>query len=75
MSLVRSNDELHVSCRGTQYLVGKGLNLGEAMKEASNQLGGIGGGHAIAAGATIKGEKEKKFSELVDLLIANQLKG
>ena len=75
LSLVKSNDELHVSCRGTQYLVGRGLNLGEAMKEASNKLDGIGGGHAIASGATIKGDKEEEFLEIVDSIIIQQLKG
>jgi len=75
LSLVKSDDELHVSCRGTQYLVGKGLDLGLAMKEASTQLGGIGGGHAIASGATIASDKEKEFLDIVDSIIVNQLKG
>ena len=32
ISLVKQGDEVHVSCRGNQYLVSKGLDLGGAMK-------------------------------------------
>jgi RecJ-like exonuclease len=74
-SLVCKEDELHVSCRGNQYLVDKGLDLGSAMKNAADTLGGNGGGHKIAAGATIPIEKKEKFLETVDSLILRQLKG
>jgi len=74
LSLVRNDDEIHVSCRGNQYLVSKGLDLGVAMKEASTKLGGHGGGHAIASGATIKIEKEDEFLKMVDDIIIKQLK-
>jgi RecJ-like exonuclease len=73
-SLVKKDDEIHVSCRGTQYLVSRGLDLGIAMKEASNKLGGLGGGHAIASGATIDSSKEEEFLNLVDEVIGKQLK-
>jgi len=75
ISIVRKDDELHISCRGNQYLVKKGLDLGLAMKKVSEKLGGHGGGHAIASGATIDGKKEKDFLEIVDKIIVNQLKG
>jgi len=75
ISLARKNDELHVSCRGNQYLVNKGLDLGLAMKEAAGQLNGHGGGHKIAAGATISSEKEEEFLGMVDRIIAQQMKG
>jgi single-stranded-DNA-specific exonuclease len=61
LSLARKDGEIHISCRGNQYLVSKGLDLGYAMKEASTKLGGYGGGHAIASGATIADEKEEEF--------------
>ena len=73
-SLVKKDDEIHISCRGTQYLVSYGLDLGFAMKEASNKLGGLGGGHAIASGATIDLSKEEEFLDLVDEIISKQLK-
>lgn len=75
ISLVRKKDELHVSCRGNQYLVSMGLDLGFAMKEAAAELDGHGGGHKIAAGATINIEKKEEFLEIVDKKIAGQLKG
>jgi RecJ-like exonuclease len=75
ISLVHKNDELHVSCRGNQYLVDGGLDLGFAMREAATRLDGNGGGHKIAAGATINIEKEEEFLEIVDGIIVKQLKG
>jgi len=74
ISIVRKNDEIHVSCRGNQDLVKKGLDLGIAMKKASEKLGGHGGGHAIASGATISSDKEKEFLEYVDEIIVKQIK-
>jgi len=74
LSIARKDGEIHISCRGNQYLVSKGLDLGYAMKEASNKLGGHGGGHAIASGATIVGEKEQEFLNLVDEIISKQIK-
>lgn len=74
LSIARKDGEIHISCRGNQYLVSKGLDLGYAMKEASTKLGGHGGGHAIASGATIAGEKEEEFLNLVDEIIGKQIK-
>jgi RecJ-like exonuclease len=75
LSLVKKDDELHVSCRGNQYLVSKGLDLGLAMNETAKKLGCHGGGHSIAAGATISSEKEEEFLDMVDTIITKQLKG
>lgn len=75
VSIVKKDGELHISCRGNQYLVNKGLDLGSAMSDAANKLGGHGGGHKIAAGATIKSEKEEEFLDIVDDIIVKQLKG
>ena len=74
LSIARKDGEIHISCRGNQYLVSKGLDLGYAMKEASTKLGGHGGGHAIASGATIADEKEQEFLNLVDEIIGKQIK-
>ena len=74
-SIVRKEDELHISSRGTQYLVDKGLDLGLAMKSVSRDLDGNGGGHKIAAGATIQLDKENDFLNKTDLIISKQLKG
>ena len=46
-------DTLKISGRAGKALVAAGLNLGNLMKKAGEELGGIGGGHAMAAGASI----------------------
>lgn len=74
-SFVKKDDEIHVSCRGNQYLVDKGLDLGLALNEIGKQLDGNGGGHKIAAGATLSSEKEEEFLELINKFIEKQLKG
>ncbi len=75
ISLVRKDPEIHISSRGNQYLVEKGLDLGAAMNVAAKKLEGHGGGHKIAAGATINSEKENEFLQIVDSIITEQLKG
>ena len=70
-----TDDEVHVSCRGNQKLVEQGLDLGSAMKTIATELGGYGGGHKIAAGATIAFDKEKEFLEKVDTILVQQMKG
>jgi RecJ-like exonuclease len=71
---VKKDDEIHVSCRGNQHLVKKGLDLGFAMNNAAKKLGGHGGGHAIASGATIASDKEEEFLKIVNEIIVKQLK-
>ena len=74
-SLARKDDELHVSARGNQVLVAQGLDLGGALKTVSTELGGHGGGHKIAAGATIAQDKEEEFLEKVNQILMGQLRG
>jgi len=75
-SLARKEDEkeIHVSCRGNQQLVRKGLDLGFAMKKVATDLNGHGGGHKIASGATIDIQKEKEFLDKTDEIINTQIK-
>ena len=74
ISIVKNDGEIHVSCRGNQYLVERGLDLGLAMSEAAKKLGGHGGGHKIASGATIDAKKEDEFLDIVEKIITNQMK-
>ena len=67
------NDNTKVSSRGTRKQVNKGLNLSVVMKEASEQVGGSGGGHDIAAGAVIPRGKEKQFVETANAIVSEQL--
>ena len=61
------------SARATKSLVTKGLDLAVALREAASQLGGDGGGHNIASGASIPKGKEEKFLTLVDEIVGRQL--
>jgi len=64
---------IKVSARGTKRLVNKGLNLSAALKKAAEKVGGIGGGHDIAAGATIPKGEEERFLEILEKELKNQL--
>ncbi len=64
---------LKVSGRGTREMVRNGLDLSSAMRSASELVGGSGGGHNIAAGATVPEEREEDFLLAIDLLITVQL--
>ncbi len=70
-----ADNEVHISCRGNQHLVKQGLDLGSAMKTVAEGLGGFGGGHKIAAGATISFGKEEEFLQKVDVVLVQQRKG
>ena len=72
-SIVKKPDELHISCRGNKYLVKNGLDLGLAMETIAKKLNGHGGGHQVAAGATIAVDKEEEFIALLDEIIENQV--
>lgn len=67
--------ETKVSSRGTRYLVSKGLDLATACREAAEKVGGRGGGHPIASGATIPKGKEEIFLNLLDEIVGRQIKG
>jgi RecJ-like exonuclease len=55
LSLEEKN-RIKLSARGTRQLVEAGLNLSKILSECSLAVGGVGGGHNIAAGATIPKE-------------------
>lgn len=55
------NDTIKVSSRASKALVDSGLNLADVMKRAALETGGIGGGHRIAAGASIPKDKLNPF--------------
>jgi len=69
----KGQGEVKVSARGTEELVEKGLNLSKAMKKAAAVLDSVGGGHDIAAGATIPKGSEEEFLEILEKEIKSQL--
>jgi len=74
IAFARKNDEeTKVSARGTGRLVGQGLDLSVVMGDASEAVGGGGGGHDVAAGATIPAGREREFVDHADSIIGEQL--
>jgi len=69
IGLAISEEGLKISARATDKAVEQGINLKEIMSAVSAELGGEGGGHAAASGATIPGGAENQFIEKVDNLI------
>ncbi len=64
---------IKVSARATRSMVEKGLDFSIIMREASSKVGGSGGGHNIAAGATIPKGKEEEFLDIVEKMIKEQM--
>ncbi|MGQ0534873.1 MAG: DHH family phosphoesterase [Methanobacteriota archaeon] len=65
--------ELKVSARATRALIARGVDLAAALREAAGAVGGAGGGHPIAAGATVLAEKEEAFLSRVDAVVGAQV--
>jgi len=63
------------SARTTAMAIGKGVNLGDVMRVASEKYGGKGGGHNVAAGAQVPIDQLENFVNSVNELVEKQLKG
>ena len=63
------------SGRTTEAALRKGVNLGDVMRMASEEHGGKGGGHNIAAGAQVPLDKLESFIKTANELVGRQLKG
>jgi RecJ-like exonuclease len=73
IAFAESEKGIKVSARATYRLVEKGVHLAKAMQRAAEAVGGIGGGHSVAAGATIPEGKEEEFLRVLDRIIGEQL--
>ncbi|EQD34392.1 phosphoesterase RecJ domain protein, partial [mine drainage metagenome] len=62
-----------VSGRGTLRLVAQGLDLSTALRLGAEAVGGEGGGHRVASGATIPSGSRDRFLAVVDRTVAEQL--
>lgn len=60
------DSDIHISARATKFLIDQGLDLGLSISNAAKKVGGFGGGHKIAAGATIPKGKEHEFLKFFD---------
>jgi len=70
-----SDGRVKVSARTTRQIVEAGAHLGKLLQEACHEIGSgaEGGGHNIAAGATIPRGSEKRLLDIVERLLAKQL--
>ncbi len=73
IAFAENEDGIKVSARATKNLVEKGVHLAQAIKIAAEKVGGAGGGHSIAAGATIPKGSEEEFLKILDRVIGEQL--
>ena len=69
----QSDTERKVSARATHGLTRRGLDLSVVMREAARSVGGDGGGHDVAAGATIPAGTQPEFIAAADRLVGEQL--
>ncbi|HYS73235.1 MAG TPA: DHH family phosphoesterase [Thermoplasmata archaeon] len=73
IAFAKADDGIKVSARTTRDLVARGLDLAAVMQEASRAVGGHGGGHHAAAGATIPAGTEERFLEIANRMVREQL--
>lgn len=73
VAMSRMDPLIKISGRTTLNITEKGVNLGQALEQASHSYGGSGGGHTIAAGAVVPQNNRDNFLNLVDEIIRSQL--
>ncbi|MDD1746946.1 MAG: DHH family phosphoesterase [Methanomassiliicoccales archaeon] len=74
LALMRSEGDVKASARGNQRMVDRGLDLSRAMREAAEGVGGTGGGHNVAAGATIPEPRVHDFIDALDDIVSHQMR-
>jgi RecJ-like exonuclease len=62
-----------VSTRATKAQARRGVDFAVAARKAAEAVGGRGGGHPVASGATIPKAGRERFLELLDAAVALQL--
>ena len=72
-AFVQADDGIKVSARAPRELSQAGLDLSALMHDAAEAVGGMGGGHSVAAGATIPEGKTEAFLDAAEGIIAAQL--
>ncbi len=73
ITLNHKDDMVKISARGTKPLISSGLDLSIALREAAGAVGGVGGGHTIASGASIPPGTEDRFLAVLDKIVGEQL--
>jgi len=74
ITLNHKEEMVKISARGNKPLISQGLDLSVALRKAAAAVGGAGGGHTIASGASIPPGSEDRFLTLLDEMVGEQLK-
>lgn len=62
-----------ISTRATRHQLERGVDFSVAARKAAEAVGGRGGGHPVASGATIPKEGRERFLREIDSIVASQL--
>ena len=73
IAFANADDGVKVSARADKGLALRGLDLSIAVKTAAEQVGGYGGGHNVAAGATIPKGMEYDFLHIIESIVSAQI--
>lgn len=73
IALAHSEDSIKVSARAPKSLIDRGINLGKLISKASSLVGGRGGGHDVAAGASIPKTKKTLFILEMDRMLKEEV--
>jgi single-stranded DNA-specific DHH superfamily exonuclease len=73
VTLNHKDDMVKISARATKPLISLGIDLSIALREAAKAVGGVGGGHTIASGASIPPGTEERFLAVLDEIVGEQL--
>lgn len=65
-------ESTRISSRATFDILAKGVDLSTGLRDAAAFVGGVGGGHAVASGATIAKGKEDDFLSKLNDILGNQ---
>jgi single-stranded-DNA-specific exonuclease len=74
LTLNHKGDVIKVSARGNKLLISQGLDLSAALRRAAEEVGGVGGGHNVASGASIPTGTQEKFLFCMDRIVGEQLR-
>ena len=69
------DEPIRLSARGTLHQVAHGLDLASVCRAAAHAVGGEGGGHRVASGATIPAGRRDAFLQNADRLLGEQAHG
>ena len=74
-SNIEKENAAKFSARTTEVALSRGINLGVVMRLASENYGGKGGGHNVAAGAQVPIDQVENFVKTVNELVGKQIRG